>query len=255
MTAVPNNSFLRSIKRRRWQYAALGILLSFTGPSGEWLFVKIFSTSTTNSFYLTLLYTEIFSLVFFTLFGYILGKYTEKIEQLAFYDNLTGLYNRHYLIEKLNELLSLHRRYQENFSLVMLDLDHFKKVNDSYGHAVGDKTLQAAAKCIMEKIRDTDFGSRYGGEEFIVICPRTSVSDGHQLAERIRTSIKNLSSDTLGFPGPQTISAGVYELPSTGEVSLTQILNNVDQALYDAKNTGRNKVVIYNNGAFEEQAI
>ena len=253
MKLIPKNSLLSSLKRRRWQYATLGVLLSFTGPLGEWFFVKLFSSSINDSFYLTLIYTEIFSLVLFSLFGYILGRYTEKIEQLAFRDNLTGLYNRHYLIKKLNELMALHKRYQEKICLVMLDLDHFKKVNDSYGHAVGDKTLKAVAKCIMEEIRDTDFGSRYGGEEFIVICPHTSLSDCHEVAERIRIAIKRLHSDTLGFPGPQTISAGVYELSSDQDVSLMQILNNVDRALYNAKKTGRNKVVIYSANVFDEQ--
>ena len=253
MKLIPKNSFLSSLKRRRWQYATLGILLSFTGPLGELLFVKVFSRSINDSFYLTLIYTEIFSLVFFSLFGYILGKYTEKIEQLAFRDNLTGLYNRHYLVEKLNEIVSLHKRYKGKFSLVMLDLDHFKNVNDSYGHAVGDRTLKAAARCIMAEIRDTDFASRYGGEEFIVICPNTSVNDCHEVAERIRTAIKSLGTDTLGFPGPQTISAGVYELPSDQGLSPIQILNNVDQALYHAKKTGRNKVVIFSADVFAER--
>ena len=253
MKLISKNSLLSSLKQKRWQFATLGILLSFTGPLGEWIFVKLFSGSIEDSFYLTLIYTEIFSLVLFSVFGYMLGKYTEKIEQLAFLDNLTGLYNRHYLIKKLNELMDLHKRYQEKFSLMMLDLDHFKKVNDSYGHAVGDKTLTSAAKCIMNVIRDTDFGSRYGGEEFIIICPHTSVKDCYEVAERIRIAINSLNSECLGFPGPQTISAGIYELSSDQEVSLMQILHNVDQALYQAKNTGRNKVVIYSADVNELQ--
>ncbi|WP_426417794.1 GGDEF domain-containing protein [Aestuariirhabdus sp. LZHN29] len=246
-------SILNSLKQKRWRYAFLGVVLSFIGPLGEWLFVKLLSRSINDSFYLTLIYTEIFSLILFSVFGYILGKHTEKIEQLAFHDNLTGLYNRHYLFEKLNELMALHKRYQEKLSLVMIDLDHFKKVNDSYGHAVGDKTLKAAAKCIMQEIRDTDLGSRYGGEEFVIICPHTAVSDCHEVAERIRTSINSLQSDALGFPGPQTISAGVYELSSDQDMSLTQILNNIDVALYHAKKTGRNKVVIYSPDVFEKR--
>ena len=252
MKLIPKKSLLSSLKRRRWHYATIGILLSFIGPLGDWLVVKLFARSTNDSFYLTLIYIELFSLVFFSVFGYILGRSTEKLEQLAFHDNLTGLYNRHYLFEKLSELMALHKRYQEKLSLVMLDLDHFKKVNDSYGHAVGDKTLKAAAKCIMEEIRDTDFGSRYGGEEFIIICPHTGVSDCHEVAERIRIAINNLQSDALGFPGPQTISAGVYELSSGQDASLMKILNNVDEALYHAKNTGRNKVVIYTADVFEK---
>ncbi len=128
----------------------------------------------------------------------------------------------------------------------MLDLDHFKKFNDTYGHSVGDKTLKAISTCIMKEMRETDFGSRFGGEEFIIVCPHTSIIDCYKLAERIRIAIEHLKEDSLGFPGTQTISAGIYELSSDQKVSLTQILNCVDQALYSAKQGGRNKVVIYN---------
>lgn len=245
MNLVSKNKFLDSLKQRRWQYAIFGILLSFIGPLGEFVFVKTFSGLIKDSFFLTLIYAEFLTLVAFSIFGFILGKHTEKIEQLAFRDKLTGLYNRHYLIEQLNELMALHKRYQERFSLIMLDLDHFKRVNDSYGHAVGDKTLQATASCIMKEIRETDFGSRFGGEEFIVVCPHTSVNDCYELAERIRTTIEELRSDNLGFPGPQTISAGVFEVSSNQELSLSQILNKADQALYRAKKEGRNRVAVY----------
>ena len=234
-----------SLKQKRWQYAILGILLSFIGPAGELLFVKIFSGLVKDSFFLTLIYAEFLTLFLLSLFGYFFGKHVEKIEQLAFRDKLTGLYNRHYLIEQLNELIASQRRYQKTFALIMLDLDHFKKVNDSYGHSIGDKTLKAVATCITEEIRETDFGSRFGGEEFIIVCPHTSVNDCFKLAERIRISIEGISSEKLGFPGTQTISAGVYEVCSDQDVSLPQILNNVDKALYEAKEDGRNRVVIY----------
>ncbi len=177
--------------------------------------------------------------------GYILGNNAEKLEHLAFHDKLTGLYNRHFLMDRLKELMALHKRYQERFSLIMLDLDHFKKVNDSYGHSVGDKTLNAVALTIMKEIRETDFGSRYGGEEFIIVCPNTGITDCYKLAERVRMAIEVLNVDSLGFPGPQTISAGVYELSADQDVSLKQMLNYMDQALYRAKQEGRNKVVIY----------
>jgi len=235
------------LKQRRWQYVFFGFLLSFIGPLGEWIFIKIFSEYVNDSFLLNLVYTEITAMAAFTLFGYVLGIYADKVEQLAFHDKLTGLYNRHYLMKQLNEIEASHKRYKDEFSLILLDLDYFKKVNDSYGHLVGDKTLSAIAACIMKEIRETDFASRYGGEEFIIVCPHTNIEDCYKLAERIRISIEHLEVDNLGFPGPQTISAGIYQLPLDEEVSLTQILNNVDQALYTAKQGGRNRVVIYEN--------
>jgi len=238
-------SKINFLKQRRWQYVIFGFFLSFIGPLGEWIFIQIFSEYVHDTFLLTYVYTEIATMIVFILFGYIIGIYAEKVEQLAFHDNLTGLHNRHYLMEQLLELEALHKRYKDKFSLILLDLDHFKEVNDSYGHSVGDKTLKAIAACIKNEMRKTDFGSRYGGEEFIIVCPHTSIDDCYKLAERIRISIENLKEDSLGFPGPQTISAGIYELSSDQEASLTQILNHVDQALYRAKQGGRNKVVIY----------
>jgi len=240
---------LNLLKQRRWQYVIYGFFLSFIGPLGEWILIKIFFEYVNDPILLTYVYTEIATMVAFTVFGYIIGIYAEKVEQLAFHDKLTGLYNRHYLMEQLQELEALHKRYKEKLSLILMDVDHFKKVNDSYGHPVGDKTLKAIAACIIKEMRETDFGTRYGGEEFLIVCPHTSIDDCYKLAERVRISIENLKEDALGFPGPQTISAGIFELSSDHEVSLTQILNHVDQALYSAKQGGRNKVVIYDAGA------
>ena len=244
MKLTKNNVF----KQRRWQYVMYGLLLSFIGPLGEWIFVNVFSNYINDSFLLTYVYTEIAAMAAFTLFGYIIGIYAEKVEQLAFYDKLTGLYNRHYLMEQLQELEALHKRYEEKFSLILLDLDHFKKVNDSYGHSVGDKTLEAVAGCIIKKMRETDFAARYGGEEFIIVCPHAGVDDCYKLAERIRIGIEQLKEDSLGFPGPQTISAGIYEVSLKQEVSLAQILNNADQAFYRAKQNGRNTIFVYDAG-------
>ena len=244
MKMIKNNFF----KQRRWQYVILGFFLSFIGPLGEWVFVNVFSNYINDTFLLTYVYTEIATMAAFTFFGYIIGIYAEKVEQLAFNDKLTGLYNRHYLMEQLQELEARHKRYKEKFSLILLDLDHFKNVNDSYGHSVGDKTLKAVADCIMKEMRETDFASRYGGEEFIIVCPHTGIDDCYKLAERIRITIEQLKEDSLGFPGPQTISAGIYELSSKQEASLTQILNNADHALYRAKKGGRNTIVVYNAG-------
>jgi len=192
--------FLGKFKRLRWRYAIFGVLLSIIGPLGELIFVKVFSQYSSDSFLLTLIYTELAALISFSLFGYVLGNHAEHLEQLAYHDKLTGLYNRHYLMDRLNELVAMNNRYQEKFSLIMLDLDHFKLVNDSYGHSVGDKTLKAVASSINSEIRVTDFGSRYGGEEFIIVCPNTSVHYCHMLAERVRIAIERLESKSLGFP-------------------------------------------------------
>lgn len=136
---------LERAMKKRWKYACIGTLLSFIGPLGEWLVVEFALQEGDSFLFITLIYIEVFCLLLFTSFGYILGRQTEKIEKMAFHDQLTGLYNRHYVIDKLNELVELSHRYRKGFSLMMLDLDHFKRVNDKHGHLAGDRTLVAVA--------------------------------------------------------------------------------------------------------------
>ncbi len=242
---------IKFIQQRKWQYFTLGVFISIIGPIGEWLFLRIFSGYTDDFLLLTYIYIEIVAISTFGIFGYMVGNYADKLEKLALYDKLTGLYNRHYLMKQLREFVSLCNRYGEKTSLIMLDLDHFKKINDTYGHTVGDKTLKAVSDCVKEELRETDFGSRYGGEEFIIACQHTNLGDCYNFAERIRQVIENLKEDSLGFPGPLTISAGVYEISPDQDSSLTQIFNKLDKALYQAKQKGRNNVVIYESSASE----
>lgn len=246
---------LNGLSQKRYKYAALGALLSFIGPLGEWIVIKVFFGSIEDYLFVTLIYLELLCLFLFSAVGYILGTNAEKIEGLAYRDHLTGLYNRHYLFERIAELIELHNRYHEKFSIVMIDLDKFKDVNDTYGHAVGDKTIHAVARCISKEIRNTDFAGRYGGEEFIVVCPSTGDRDCYELAERIRVAVKKLKPRKLGYPGPQTISAGVFSLDASHkEMSIVSLINNADLALYDAKGSGRNSVKVYQNDREEVEA-
>jgi len=232
------------MKKRRLQWALIGAALSFLGPLGEWMFLKLFSEATTDSLLLTYFYTELVTLISFGLFGYLLGLHTEKIEFLALRDKLTGLYNRHYLIEHLEHLLAQHRRHKKRSSVMMFDFDNFKKVNDYYGHIIGDMVLKAVAECIQRICRDSDILTRYGGDEFIIVCHETDINEGSQLAERIRRSVECLTIESLGFPGPQTISIGVYELSPDEELTVDQLINRVDKALYCAKKDRSNRVFI-----------
>ncbi|MAZ66453.1 MAG: hypothetical protein CMF25_05035 [Kangiellaceae bacterium] len=239
------SSIWAGIAKKRWKYAGLGALLSFIGPMGEWLIVHNLFGDVDERLFITLIYIEVFCLIVFGSFGFVLGVYTERLEGLAFRDQLTGLYGRHYLFEALSELLEQNNRYQKNFSLIMLDLDHFKQVNDVHGHTVGDKTLKAVATCIHSEVRKADIAARYGGEEFMIVCPSTSVEDCHDLAERIRIAISGLGANSLGYPGPQTISGGVVGLTAAEEkVTLRELVNRADKALYDAKRSGRNRIIV-----------
>lgn len=235
---------MNQLKKRSLQWALIGASLSFLGPLGEWVFLKLFSEATSDSLLLTYFYTEFIALISFGLFGYMLGLHTEKIEFLALRDKLTGLYNRHYLIEHLEHLLAQHRRHKKRSSVMMIDLDNFKKINDYYGHVIGDMALRAVAESVQRICRNSDILTRYGGEEFIIVCHDTDVNEVSQLAERIRRSVERLTIESLGFPGPQTISIGVHTLSSDKELTVDQLISRVDNALYCAKKAGRNRVVI-----------
>lgn len=228
---------------RRLQWAALGALVSLIAPLLEWLIFN-FIVPLTQPFPLSAyIYTEAVSLVTFSVFGYWLGKYAEAIEILATRDELTGLYNRRSIDAVVSNLVAINLRYGRSFSIFLLDLDHFKRVNDRYGHPTGDNALRAVARCIEQTIRDTDIAGRYGGEEFIVACPNTSSTDANQLAERIRIAVASIPGSMLGFPGPQTVSIGLASIPAKCKYSMQELIALTDQALYKAKDQGRNQVV------------
>lgn len=151
-------------------------------------------------------------------------------------DPLTGLTNRRTLDIRMNELIADEMR----FSIILLDIDHFKSVNDTYGHGVGDKVLQYLAFSMKAVTRSTDLCCRYGGEEFIILLPKTSLQDAYKVAEILRKSLENTPSPT----GESiTISAGIAEYPIT-ENTPTKLIEKADQCLYQAKKQGRNRVII-----------
>jgi len=167
----------------------------------------------------------------------------EKLERLANLDSLTGLYNRRAISGKLRDLINRANRYKEDFSLVMLDIDHFKKVNDRYGHLTGDEVLEKIATLVRRNIRNTDVVGRYGGEEFIIILPQTNLSSAWVIAERIRSIIENAEmKDPAGNVFTVTVSQGLSEW-ERGE-DADALISCADEALYKAKARGRNRVQI-----------
>ena len=160
-------------------------------------------------------------------------------ENLSIKDPLTGIYNRRYLEEKLEEYMNLAQRHDRPLSLIMFDIDFFKHINDSFGHDVGDKVLKAIAKVVSENIRNTDIFARYGGEEFVIIAPETTKEDAKILAEKLRSLIRNLHFEE-GINVTCSFGVASLEKPDTKET----LLKRADEALYEAKKTGRNKVVV-----------
>jgi diguanylate cyclase (GGDEF)-like protein len=167
------------------------------------------------------------------------ASYFQRQEDLARLDGLTGLNNHRTFQESIREEINRTRRYGRSLSLIMLDIDHFKKFNDTYGHPVGDEVIKMVAKTIKTMIRGTDRAFRYGGEEFTIILPETPGKNGIILAERLRQFVEqNRSVKNLTI----TISLGITEL--TQKESPESFIKRSDDALYAAKEGGRNRVVM-----------
>ncbi|REL34545.1 sensor domain-containing diguanylate cyclase [Thalassotalea euphylliae] len=158
-------------------------------------------------------------------------------EQRAITDPLTGLYNRFKLNETMDSELGRVRRYRKSSSVIIIDVDHFKDINDELGHQEGDKVLQAMAKIIASHIRAADIAGRWGGEEFLVICPETDLDGAIQVAEKIRKAIE---SAPIACVKNRTVSAGVAE--ARGHEQVSHFIGRADICLYQAKRSGRNKV-------------
>jgi diguanylate cyclase (GGDEF)-like protein len=166
-----------------------------------------------------------------------------KLERLAITDAVTHAFNRHYLFFRLEEELRRAKRYGLPLSLLMVDIDHFKLVNDSLGHAAGDKVLRSMTQMMEKSLRETEIVCRYGGEEFLIILPQTRPQEAKVVAERMRQAIeKSVFTPTLGEePVRITISCGIAAYPEQGE-NLEQLIAAADAALYAAKSQGRNRV-------------
>ena len=164
-----------------------------------------------------------------------------RLHELATTDALTGMLNRRRLFELAGEELDRSERYGRPLSLAMLDIDHFKAINDRFGHHLGDDALVAVARTVREQVRRQDAVGRYGGEEFAVLLPETELEAARQVIERVRAQVHALALTSAGTPVPLAVSGGVVQR-RRGE-PLNAALNRADEALYAAKRGGRNRVV------------
>lgn len=161
-------------------------------------------------------------------------------------DRLTGLYNRNYFGEALKSEASRCRRYQTEFSLVFLDIDHFKFINDTFGHLAGDQVLKSIANLIQSEKRAEDIAARFGGEEIVLILPETPKYNALIIAERIRHKIEYLDLKIKGEVIRATVSGGVATFPLDTDIE-NEILDCADRALYRAKHRGRNQIVLFSD--------
>ncbi|HDD43279.1 MAG TPA: diguanylate cyclase [Candidatus Desulfofervidus auxilii] len=164
----------------------------------------------------------------------------EKIRLKSITDELTGLYNRRYFLERLEMEWERAKRYKRPISLLLLDIDYFKKINDTYGHLAGDRVLRTLGKIVSQHMRRSEIAGRYGGEEFAILAPETDAESAVKLGERLRKTIENYSFPINGYIN-LTISIGVAD--AIGVNSVTEFIQRADNALYKAKEAGRNRVV------------
>ncbi len=172
-------------------------------------------------------------------------EYEAELERLAIMDPLTNIYNRRFFFDMANKEIDRSKRYSIPLSLILFDIDHFKKVNDTYGHLVGDQVLINLAKLCQETIRSVDIFARYGGEEFILLMPDSGLKAAQNAAERLREAVAktNLTDEKIDLV--TTISLGVNSWEGGDELDFTAFIDQADQALYQSKENGRNQVSIF----------
>lgn len=171
-----------------------------------------------------------------------LEEKNKQLEQLAFYDPLTGLFNRRYFEEQLRSEIARMHRYGNESCVAIMDIDYFKKINDNYGHPIGDRLLKKIALVLNRQLRATDVLSRWGGEEFIMLLPNTSLHTGKLVTEKIRRIIENEIFIVEEYKIHITVSFGVSLLSTEMKDTFEYSYVNADKALYNAKQNGRNRV-------------
>lgn len=166
----------------------------------------------------------------------------DELKHMATHDSLTGLYNRNMLEQRLNDEIHRAFRYNHALSVFMLDIDHFKSINDTYGHRIGDIVLRSIAKVLESSIRNADYVARYGGEEFVIVLPETALTKAEELAERLRNQIAKYPLQTEDDKEINlTASIGISTFPEHGQ-SCQDLLEVADSSMYAAKKAGRNQV-------------
>jgi diguanylate cyclase (GGDEF)-like protein len=180
----------------------------------------------------------------FAVFGYLLGLQAELLRRAASVDHLTGLATRQRLYEFLDQEVAEAVRYRRPLALVMADVDYFKRVNDRHGHRAGDDVLRAVGRVLAESKRRPDIAARFGGEEFLLVLPETTVEEAVEFAERVRQRVASTRVDCAGTGVGVTASFGVAGGIPGDATWRDRLVEAADEALYDAKRSGRNTVAV-----------
>ncbi len=258
---------------RRWRFPLLGIAISLIAPVG-WFILQIphqglwsWPEIKVELYNHALLYgyMTLGTGLCFAVAGYLIGRAFDAVlreqreakaqatlmeglnlhlEAISITDELTGMYNRRYFFERLEEYLRAARRHRLPLSLMMIDIDLFKRVNDNYGHPTGDRVLRTIAELIRSGLRASDISARYGGEEFVILLPYTDEAEALRLAHRLLVTVSSHPFPLPPEAGPITISIGLSQLDVEHPVSGEALISRADGALYQAKHGGRNQVTV-----------
>jgi len=192
--------------------------------------------------YINLLISFIFTLIMAYVFFSIITKYNNKLEFMAFNDSLTGLFNRRYFETKLEYIIKLFKRTNQDYCILFLDIDDFKKINDNFGHDIGDIILKEIANVLNENIRETDFIARWGGEELVIVLSNTKIDDAKIISEKLRILLENNSKLKELVSYNITASFGLTQFIQ--DDTIDSIVSRVDKAMYISKTTGKNKISV-----------
>ena len=168
----------------------------------------------------------------------------EALYERCAYDGLTGIYSRRYIMDELNRQLVAHKSKEATITVILLDLDDFKSINDQFGHPIGDKVLVRTARTLERQLRKKDVIGRYGGEEFLILLPDTDIREGYVIADRLRMHLEAFSRDFNEETIPVTASFGVISVKVTSKHDVHKVIDRADKALYAAKERGKNLVHI-----------
>lgn len=235
--------------RHRFHYALAGVLLSAGAPLGLLLLRTLVLAPRSleaiqteiASHRIVYLYVSATTMIAFGLFGYVLGRQTDKLQRLSTTDALTGLFNRRGLNTHLKQEHSRARRYRAPLSLLLIDVDELKRINDDQGHAAGDDVIRRFASAIKATARETDVGGRWGGDEFLIIAPSTVAGDALTLAERLRFQLARQWTDGEAA-ATASIGVATFDLTRGLPEDPEALVHEADAALRRAKAAGRNTV-------------
>jgi diguanylate cyclase (GGDEF)-like protein len=227
-------------------YAIAGAILALGAPTGLLLLRELYAprplAAELASDRLTYVYVLVSTAIVLAVLGYVLGRQADRLEALSETDALTGIANRRALRRRLEDEFRRSARYGSPVSLLVVDIDGLKRLNDTHGHAAGDRTIRAVADAITRGLRGSDLGARWGGDEFAVLAPNTSAHAAHVSAERLVARVAS-HRDPQVLTRP-TVSVGVATHdPAEGKYgSVEELVRAADSALYRAKTSGRNRV-------------